>query len=300
MTDPDAFPPTFGDAPAAAVFDDRPCQLGEGPLWHPLRGQLFWFDITRNRMLTRERDTPREWAFAGNVSAAGWVDRDRLMVASETALHLFDLDRGEADEVIALDNMDPRTRSNDGRADPFGGFWIGTMGKRAEPGLGAIWRYWKGELRRLYAPVTIPNAIAFAPDGSRATFADTTTGQVMAVRLGRDGWPEGEPAVFLDLSGEGLYPDGAVFDAAGNLWLAEWGAGRVACYGPDGRRRGAVAVPAPHSSCPAFGGADYATLYCTSALHGLSAEDRARAPRSGMTFAAAGQGPGLPEHRVIL
>jgi sugar lactone lactonase YvrE len=291
---------TDTDAPAARVFDARPCQLGEGPLWHPLRGQLFWFDITRNRMLTREGTEPREWTFAGNVSAAGWVDRDRLLVASETALQLFDLGRGEADEVVALDEMDPRTRSNDGRADPFGGFWIGTMGKRHEPELGAIWRYHRGELRRLYAPVAIPNAIAFAPDGSRATFADSTRRQVMRVRLGRDGWPEGEPEVFLDLSREGFYPDGAVFDAAGNLWLAEWGAARVSCYGGDGRRLRTLAVPAPHASCPAFGGSDYATLYCTSALEGLSAEDRARAPQSGMTFAAEGLGPGLPEHRVIL
>lgn len=282
------------------VHDERACRLGEGPLWHPLRQQLFWFDILDNRLLTREAGRPRDWVFPGHVSAAGWIDENRLLVASETALHLFDIEAGEAEILVPLEADEPRTRSNDGRADPQGGFWIGTMGKRAEPGLGAIWRYHRGELRRLFASVTIPNAIAFSPDGGHAQFADTVTGQVMRVRLGREGWPEGEPEVHLDLRGEGLNPDGAAIDAEGNLWLAEWGAFRVSCYAPDGRRLRTVAVPAEQTTCPAFGGADLATLYCTSARQGLGAEDLAQYPRSGMTFAVEGTGRGQAEHRVIL
>lgn len=283
------------------VHDDRPCALGEGPLWHPERGQLFWFDILGRRLLTRDSDGPRDWGFPDMVSAAGWVSDDALLVASERALLHLDLTTGQGETLAPLDAEDPRTRSNDGRADPWGGFWIGTMGKAADPGLGAIWRYHRGEVRRLYAPVTIPNAIAFAPDGTAATFADTVTGQVMRTRLGRDGWPAGEPEVFLDLRSEGLNPDGAVFDAAGNLWLAEWGAARVACYAPDGTRRTTVAFPAAHTSCPAFGGEDLSTLFCTSARQGLRKAEIEAEPRNGLTFAATGPGigPGTPEHRVI-
>ena len=284
----------------AAVFDPRPCQLGEGPLWHPGRGQLFWFDITANRLLTRQGDSPRHWDFPGHVSAAGWTGQDTLLIASETGLHHVDLTTGRAEDVAALDADDPRTRSNDGRADPFGGFWIGTMGKAAEAGLGAIWRYHRGEVRRLFPPVTIPNAIAFAPDARAHTFADRPTGGLMRTRLGRDGWPEGEAEVFLDLRAEGLNPDGAVFDAGGTFWLAEWGAARVSAYGPDGRRLGSVAFPAQHTSCPAFGGPDLSTLFCTSARQGVSAADRAAWPLTGQTFAAPVTARGQAEHRVIL
>jgi sugar lactone lactonase YvrE len=290
----------LGRVVVSEVFDPRPCELGEGPLWHPERGQLFWFDITGKKLLTREGDAPREWAFSGCVSAAGWVDRGRLMIASETGLHLFDLDTGTADDLVPMEAEDKRTRSNDGRADPHGGFWIGTMGKRAAPGLGAIYRYYKGELRKLFAPITIPNAIAFAPDGSYATFADTPTRKVMRVRLGRDGWLEGAPETFLDLRAEGLDPDGAVFDAGGNFWLAEWGAARVACYAPDGKRLRSIGFPAQHTSCPAFGGENLATLFCTSALQDVGAEDRARFPLTGQTFAAPSGAAGIAEHRVLL
>lgn len=284
----------------STVFDNRPCTLGEGPLWHPLRGQLFWFDIAGKRLMTRQGDAAQEWRFGEHVSAAGWIDRDRLLVASQSALFRFDLVTGARKDFVPLEAGDARTRSNDGRADPLGGFWIGTMGRNAEPGLGAIYRFYRGELRRLFAPITISNAIAFAPDGRSATFADTTTGQVMRVALDAEGWPQGAPAVWLDLRDKGLNPDGAVFDAAGCFWLAEWGASRVACHGPDGQFIAAVGFDAPHTSCPAFGGPDLATLFCTTALQGMDAAARAASPRAGMTFAAQVDARGLAEHRVIL
>lgn len=279
------------------IFDARPCALGEGPLWHPLRGQLFWFDILNRRLLTRDANGAQEWHFSEMVSAAAWLDHDRLMIASESRLFRFDLTTGAEETLVPLEAENPTTRSNDGRADPMGGFWIGTMGKGAEPGAGAIWRFYRGELRRLFPSITISNAISFPPDGRTACFTDTVTGRVMRVALDGEGWPKGQPEVFLELSAEGLNPDGAVFDASGLLWLAEWGASRVAAYAPDGSRVRSVAFDAPHTSCPAFGGD---TLYCTTALQGMDAAARVAHPLAGQTFMASGIAQGQDEHQVIL
>ena len=127
-----------------ALFDPRMCDLGEGPVGHPDRQQLFWFDILGKRLLSQTSDGPQEWHFPELVSAAGVIDRDTLMIASETALFRCNLETGAKREIAALEADNPTTRSNDGRADPFGGFWIGTMGKQAEPGAGAIYRYYRG------------------------------------------------------------------------------------------------------------------------------------------------------------
>ena len=279
------------------IFDNRPCALGEGPLWHPLREQLFWFDILGRRLLSRSDDGPQEWHFADMVSAAGWISRDELLIASERALFRFNVETGEKVHVKGLDLETSTTRSNDGRADPFGGFWIGTMGKAAEVGAGAIWRFHRGVLRQIFPNITIPNAICFAPDGRTAFFSDTVTGCVMRTALDAEGWPKGQPEIFLDLTAEGLNPDGAVIAADGTMWLAQWGAGRVAAYAPDGQMVRSVAFEAPHTSCPAFGGE---TLYCTTALQGMDAPARAAWPMAGMTFAAPGVAKGQTEHQVIL
>ncbi|MFC2969598.1 SMP-30/gluconolactonase/LRE family protein [Acidimangrovimonas pyrenivorans] len=288
------------DTMQAEVFDRTECALGEGPLWHPERGQVFWFDILGKRLCTRDGDATRHWQFDDHVSAAGWIDRDSLLIASERALLRFDIGTGAQEHVCDLEADNPVTRSNDGRADPHGGFWIGTMGKRTEPGAGAIWRWYRGELRRLFAPITVSNAICFAPDGRHACFADSPKRQVLRVALDGDGWPVGEPEVLVDLTGHKRVPDGAVMDADGVLWLAEWRGSRVAAYGPDGRLLREVTVPAPQVTCPAFGGPDLTTLYITTARDGLEPGKLAQYPQSGMTFTAEVGVKGQVEHRVVL
>lgn len=86
----------------ARVFDDTQCDFGEGPLWHPEREQLFWFDINAHRLYTRDGDGRRMWQFDEYVSAAGWVSRDQMLIASETALFLFDLEADCIDHICDL------------------------------------------------------------------------------------------------------------------------------------------------------------------------------------------------------
>lgn len=278
------------------VFDDTPCDLGEGPLWHPERAQLFWFDINARQLCSRTGSARQVWQFSDHVSAAGWIDGDRLMVASERALVEVNIATGARTEICPLEADLPITRSNDGRADPYGGFWIGTMGKSKETGAGAIYRYFRGELRQLFARFSIPNAMCFAPDGGHAYLADTPRGIVWRQRLGHDGWPAGDPETFLDLAADRYRPDGAVVDAGGNFWCAHYGHGKVTCHAPDGREKLSLSLPARQTTCPAFGGADLSRLFVTTATQNMETP----APDDGLTYAFDLNTAGQPEHRVIL
>ncbi len=283
---------------SAAIFDDRALSLGEGPLWHPERQGFFWFDINAHRLFS---DQGQVWEFDGYVSAAGWVDHDRMIVAGQRALMLFNIETGAHEDLCPLEADDPRTRTNDGRADPYGGFWIGTMGIGGEAGAGSIYRYYRGELRVLYPSITIPNSICFAPDGTTAYFTDTDRRQIWRQRLDpAHGWPIGEPETHIDTRTEGWHPDGSVVDAAGNLWNAQYGGARVAVYGPDGGFVEAIAVPALNPTCPAFGGPDLTRMIITTASQRMDAQTLAREPAHGKTYLLEGVGPGLAEHRMIL
>ncbi len=281
------------------VLDATPCQLGEGAFWHPERGVFMWFDITGRTLFAAQPGGTHRWPMAEMTSAMGWVDRSRVLLSGETGLALFDLDSGARTPVAAIAADDEALRSNDGRADPWGGFWASTMGKQAQPGAGAIWRWWRGELRRLHDAITIPNAICF--HDRHAYFADTLRQIVWRQALDpATGWPEGAPAVFLDLSAEGLIPDGAVTDAAGNLWIAQWGAGRVTCHGPDGRLIRSLPVPARQCSCPVFGGDGLSDLMVTSATQGLGADGMAADPLAGQTFIVRTDATGVAPPRVVV
>lgn len=284
-----------------AVFDTSLNELGEGPLWHPLRKELFWFDILSHRLYARGKDRQKHWTFDEPVSAAGWIDENALLVASASGLLKFDTSSGHSDMITPLEGDNPVTRSNDGRADPYGGFWIGTMGRGAEPGAGAIYRYYRGELRCLFDNITISNAICFSPDKRYAYFADTVVGKVMRQKLHPDhGWPDGHPDTYLDLSHESFGVDGAVVDKQGRFWNAQWGAGRVSCYNPEGALIHTVTLPTPQTTCPAFGGSDLSTLYITTARQDLSEEALMQDQCAGQTFIVDLSTSGQEEHRVIL
>jgi sugar lactone lactonase YvrE len=277
------------------VFDKRVCTLGEGPLWHPLLEQLFWFDILSMQLLTQKDSVGSEWQFEEYVSAAGWIDKNQLLLASETGLYRFDILTGARELVVELESNNVLTRSNDGRADPWGGFWIGTMGKNAELNAGAIYRFHKGELRKVVSEISISNAICFSPDRTKGYFCDTKTARIMSVELNiDDGWPESDPQVFIDLSDQGLNPDGAVVDSDGCLWNAQWGAGRVARYAPNGNFMSAIDVDGSQASCPAFGGPKMGSLFVTTAQDGLSGKG------DGLTYQVETQVVGQREHRVLL
>jgi sugar lactone lactonase YvrE len=280
----------------ARIYDETVCLLGEGPLWHPERGELLWFDI-----LGRTFHTPqRRFRLPELASAAGWIDRDTVLMAQRGALLRFNLTTGASERVAGLDEANSAVRSNDGRADPWGGFWIGTMGLKAEKGAGAIWRYFRGEVRKLFPNVTIPNAICFSPQG-HACWTDTEDQVVWRQPLSdRDGFPQGEAEPYLDFRGTDRHPDGAVMDAEGNIWIAFWGAGQVEGFAPDRRSLATFEVPASQSTCPSFGGEGFSTLYVTSAAAGIPQAELAINPESGRTFAVETGFKGLPEPRVVL
>jgi sugar lactone lactonase YvrE len=284
----------------ASLFDSTPCRLGEGALWHPDRGDLLWVDILDGLVFARGAGTTRRWRCRGAVSALGIVDNRTVLVAHERSLLTLDLETGTETPLIALEADEPRTRSNDGRADPWGGFWIGTMGRSAEPGLGAIYRFHGGTLHRLVSPVTIPNAIAFSPDRRWMTFADSARGTIWRQPLDGEGWPKGEPVVFARWDKASGVPDGAVFDTEGCLWVALWGGSAVLRLSPEGHEIDRVALPTSQVTCPAFGGPDMTTLFATTAADGLSGRALEKETGAGCVFALPVAVPGVAEARVVL
>lgn len=291
----------MNEFPQPLIFDDRACQLGEGPLWHPGRQQLFWFDILNKRLLTRENNAQRHWQFDQNVSAAGWIDNDNLLIATETGLDQFNLTTGTSLPIAALEEDNPVTRSNDGRADPWGGFWIGTMGKNTEKEAGAIYRYYRGEVRKLFPDITIPNSICFAPDGKCAYFTDTIKQIIWRQKLAnKDGWPEAEPELFIDLRSDGLFPDGSIVDSAGYLLNAQWGAAQLSRYDADGKLESVLKLPAKQVTCPALGGCKLDELYITSAADKLDLSRIDNPKSQGQTFVVRQQFQGQAEHQILL
>jgi sugar lactone lactonase YvrE len=289
------------EVPATVLCSER-CHLGEGPTYDVATDTAWWFDIVERRLFEARLDTGRITIHSLDVmgSALGRIDAHRQLVVADDGLYIRELSDGRMTLFRPLEADNAATRSNDARVHPSGTFWIGTMGRKAERGLGAIYVLHRGELSRLYDGVTIPNAICFSPDGTIGYFADTGKNVLFRVDLdAATGLPRGEPAALVTRrDGGGI--DGAVVDADGLIWNARWGGGCVDVYSPQGVHLRSLRVPARQSSCPVFIGPDFSRLLVTSAWQGMGDDARRADPGHGRTFVLDVAARGRPEPDVRL
>ena len=283
---------------AFQVRDD----LGEGPVFDERRNLLFWCDINSWSLHIGDIATGsvRSIGFGEPVSAVFLTEETDILIAAARGLISFSPETGIRTPLIDIESGNALTRANDSRVAPGNAIWFGTMGRKLEADFGAYYHlaFPSMSASDLFRPITIPNATCFSPDGKQAYFCDTSRQQILTCMIDEDtGLPASPPEIFVDLSADGLNPDGAVIDSAGRLWNAQWGAGRVACYDSKGRFVDAIKLPASQLTCPCFGGADFKTLYVTSASEGISAEAE---PLAGAVFAIEMDIPGLAERRITL
>lgn len=289
------------EVPTAILCDER-CHLGEGPTYDAATDTAWWFDIVERRLFEAQLGSGRTTIHSLGVmgSALGRIDAHRQLVVADDGLYVRALTDGRMELFRPLEADSSATRSNDARVHPSGTFWIGTMGRRAETGAGAIYALHRGELSLLYGEITIPNAICFSPDGAVGYFADTGKNLLFRVDLdATTGLPCGAPVPLVTRRGGGGI-DGAVVDADGLIWNARWGGGCVDVYSPQGQHLRSVRVPARQSSCPAFVGRDFSRLLVTSAWQDMTDDDRRADPDHGRTFVLGVATRGRPEPDVKL
>jgi sugar lactone lactonase YvrE len=287
---------------AVSILSDHVCELGEGPSYDPATDTLYWFDIVNGLLVEhRSGSGTRTHALGRMASAMAVIDGERQLISTESGLYVRETATGRLTPHTPIEADNAATRSNDGRVHPCGAFWVSTMGKKAEPGAGSIYWFFKGELRRLFSSISIPNSIAFSADGTVAYYTDSAEGLLMRTDCDpATGLPQGEPKVFADRGGGTGDHDGSVVDADGTLWNARWGEGSVNAYSPDGRLSRSVRVPAVQASCPAFFGPDADRLAVTSAWAGMDEKQRAADPHAGKTFLIDLPVNGRFEPRVLI
>jgi sugar lactone lactonase len=286
------------EVPTTTLPAER-CHLGEGPTYDASTDTAWWFDILEKRLFEANVSTGRLriHALGRMASALARIDAERQLIFAEDGLHVRHVADSRMELFAALEADNPVTRSNDARVHPSGTFWLGTMGRKAEPRAGAIYGLHHGRISRLFPDVTIPNAICFSADGKLGYFADTAVNIMYRVPLdAATGLPLGEPVPFIHHKGTGGI-DGAVVDADGLIWNARWGGGCVDIYDANGRRLRSLRVPARQSSCPAFVGRDFSRLLVTSAWQGMDEAARAADAEHGRTFIldAAARGRAEPD-----
>lgn len=297
----------IGMATSVEVYAKGADVLGEGPMWSSTEQVLYWIDIAKkklHRQAPGDRDC-HSWSFPDHPGCLGELAGGSVAVMMGEGLYQLDLATGARQLRCEAPPRRPGIRFNDGKVDPRGRFWAGTMknnfGPNGEPvavdgHFGAVYRFDpNGQVRTVEENIGIANTFAWSPDLKRFYFADSLVGEIYAYDFDPEAGVIRNKRTFFGESAPGI-PDGSAMDVDGCLWNARWDGRAILRITPEGTVDRTIELPVLRPTCCIFGGAELNTLYVTSATFGLSPQQIQDYPLSGSVFAirCVGQGMRVP------
>jgi len=281
---------------AELVLDAR-VELAEGPLWNADRGELVWVDIPGHAVhfFDPENGEDRAVDVGRPVGAAAMRESGGMVLALSDGFGFLDDRTGEVEIVATAWEAGPNVLANDGKCDPTGRFWAGTLTEPAEEGASALYRL-DPDLRvtKVLGDVTVSNGLGWSTNGDLMYYADTPTGGVDVFDHNEATGDIKNRRRLVSVPSEIGVPDGLTVDAEDCLWVAVYGGSCVRRYSPGGELLAIVELPVSQATSCAFGGQDLADLYVTTGSENFAPTDRAAEPHAGGIFRCRPGARGLP------
>jgi sugar lactone lactonase YvrE len=279
--------------------------LGESPFWHPRERALYYCDIPDRKL---QRFDPASgallhWDFDTDLASCAPCVDGRLLLAMRDGLWRFDPPSG-ARQRLAEPPYDPATeRFNDGKCDPQGRFWVGTIYEPRDAAKATL-HCWNGaKLVKRADNATVGNGLAWSPNGRTLYWSDTKAHTIYAFDFDPASGELSGRRVFASfpvkqdgqsLDSYGGRPDGAAVDAEGCYWVAMFEGQRLLRLSPAGELLREVRLPVRCATMPCFGGADLKTIYITTSREKRPAAELVAQPMAGCVLALDVDVPGLP------
>ncbi|WP_426190507.1 SMP-30/gluconolactonase/LRE family protein [Massilia sp. DWR3-1-1] len=289
--------------PGLQVAFATPMTVGESPLWHAAENCLYWVDIDGFAIhrLHPDSGAHSSWTAPTEPSALGLCLDGALVVALRDGFARFNPVSGVFTPIAVAPYDTATARFNDGRVDPAGRFWVGTLYEPKDAQKAAMYVLERGAVRTAWdGGMTTSNGLAFSTDQRWMYHADTPSHRIDRYPYDPATGELGAAVPFQRFASDksaadyGGRPDGAAVDSEGAYWSAMFEGARLLRFSSEGELLREVKLPVRCPTMMAFGGADLRTLYITSAGARRPAAERARYPLSGCLLALRVEVPGLP------
>ncbi len=279
---------------AADLVLDAHALLGEGAIWHARKNLLYWIDIDPGLVHLYDPVTGKDRTLSVGQPIGTIVPRARggAVVALRDGFAALDLETGKLDLIADPEAHLTGNRFNDGKCDPRGRFWAGTLGR--DPG--ALYRLDADlSVHRIFGEVKCSNGIVWSLDRKTMWYIDTGTGRVDALDYDDATGAVTNRRPLITIPPAEGHPDGSTLDAEGHLWVCLWDGGAVVCFDPaTGKELRRVKLPVRKITSCAFGGPKLDTLYITTSRHGIGPEGDPQQPHAGGLFKCVPGVVGLP------
>lgn len=271
----------------ASLWNQGKDNLGEGPIWMESTKDLLWVDIGKGLVKKSNVNTNRdEIIYHGeSPSCILAISEFEFIIADKNKLIRLNKENKKQSLYLKIEFKDSNIRFNDGKVDPNGNLWIGTMDMDVTPNKGSLYRIDSDKnVSEVLQSVTISNGLAWSLDAKTMYYIDTADNVVYAFDF-NDKSEISNKRIAFRIPMEMGAPDGMTIDSNGNIWIALWGGHAVVCWNPkSGRILRKIEVNAPNVTSCTFGGKNMNTLFITTARTGLLEKELKKYPNSGSVF----------------
>jgi D-xylonolactonase len=252
-------------SPTPELIANYQCLCGEGPIWHPDEGRLYWLDIDTGRIFRYEPATGRhEQVYEGEHIGGITIQADGSLALYGPRGLVDGWREGRITTLVESIPGEEERRFNDCIADPEGRVFAGTLGQ----GMGNLYRIDPdGSVTHIVGDVGCSNGMGFTPDLAGLYYVDSVAGIVYLFDYDRATGGLTNQRIWLQVDTALGIPDGMTVDAEGFVWVAFWDGHRVTRYDPATAEPVAtIEVPARKASCLIFGGPEMTDIYISTAL----------------------------------
>ncbi|HAD60561.1 MAG TPA: SMP-30/gluconolaconase/LRE domain protein [Planctomycetaceae bacterium] len=254
------------------LVETDPAILGEGPLWDDQAQVLWWIDIIGRRLRRFDPSNGSNQTFELPEKPGTVVlGTDGLLgLAMQTGFYSFDPATEHLIQIADPDSHEPETRFNDGKCDPKGRFWAGSMeDKETGKLIGSLYSLSDGVCTKHFGGIGVSNGIVWNSSADTMYYIDSPTRKVDAFDYDLTTGAVSNRRTVINVP-DGLgYPDGMSIDVNDKLWVCMWHGWAVIQFDPEsGEIMQKLDVPVRNVTACAFAGPDLQELYITTSRHG--------------------------------
>jgi sugar lactone lactonase YvrE len=273
----------------AQIVLDTKTALGEGAIWDAKYGELLWLDIEKGKFFiynpALNNNAVKDLGqMPGTVVPAV---NGSIVVAMKSGIYVFSRKDSSLRKMKPFPETDkPFNRFNDGKCDPTGRLWVGTLSLKDEAKQGSLYMFdLNGAYHKKIDSTSTSNGIVWTSNHKKMYYIDTPCSCVMEYKFDEKSGNIDSARLAIKIPRELGYPDGMTIDSQDKLWIAHWGGFGVYRWDPiTGKMLEKINVPAKNVTSCAFGGDKLDVLYITTARKGNSEDELKQYPFSGGLF----------------
>ncbi len=260
--------------------------LGEGILWVPSHKTIYFVDIKKKNILifNLKSKIKKIIKIDKEIGFISHIKNSIFLLGLKAELRIMNIKNKKILKSIKIEDKKPLNRINDGKTDPKGRLWFGTMDNlERKVKNGSLYCLDKKlKLHKVDSKYYIPNGPAFL-SANIMLHADSRKKIIYKIKIDKN-YKIIKKSKFIKFYRKEGSPDGMTVDSKKNVWVCHYGAGCISVYNPSGKKVHIIYFSAKNITNCTFGGYDNKELFITTARKDLKRKEMAKYPDSGSLF----------------